>query len=66
MEKNEKSDNSNYCDFLEIETVQGKSHEICLNPQMHKINKVQDGKRLSCIGNHCGLAVCGKNKQEIG
>ena len=62
MGKKEKSGNENYCNFLKIETVQGISHEFCLNPQMHEINKVQNGKKLPCMGNRCGLAVCGKKK----
>jgi len=53
----EKCGNENYCKFIEIETVQGIIHEFCLNPQMHVINKVQNGKKLSCMGNGCGLAV---------
>ena len=63
MGKNEKSGNDNNCNFFEIETVQGINHEFCSNSQMYKINNVQNGKKLSCMGNSCGLAIFGKKNK---
>jgi len=49
--------NKGTCIFLEFETVQGTCHEFCQNTRMKEINKVENGKKLICMGDKCGLAV---------
>jgi len=49
--------NKGICIFLESETVQGTCHEFCQNTRMKEINKVENGKKLNCMGVRCGLAV---------
>jgi len=49
--------NKGICIFLEYETVQGIRHEFCQNTKMKEINKVENGKKLNCMGDRCGVAV---------
>jgi len=49
--------NKGICIFLEYEEVQGIHHEFCQNTRMKEINKVENGKKLICMSDKCGLAV---------
>jgi len=50
---NKKGMESKECKFNNFETVQGIFHEFCQNPKMLECNKVEDGKKLTCMGSDC-------------
>ena len=53
---NENTTSQGECKFLVTEIVQGIIHNFCQNAEMHKINNIQSGKELFCMGIRCGKA----------